>query len=404
MNPSRTQLWLESLGDWAWPGRAAGADALLLPPSWVPTFPPRLEPALASTAPAPSGAWRGGATAHPRMLATLLAALAAACFALAFKGSLTLEGRLGTRATGAAAPAAVSRTSSTTAVALPTLVSLSRDSAGSAIDRGSFTSSALGGRGAFLVYLPPGYAPTGNSYPVLYLLHGQNGHASAFVEIGIQQALDRLIASRAIPPMIAVMIQDQSGMENWQNLGRRRSATYVVEVQELVDRTLPTMAARAGRAIAGSSMGGFGAMHVALANPGRFAVVESWLGYFNNLDGELRAARPVFSRLGMRAFLYGAQADPVAMPAEDPAFAAKLRAAGVQAESAIYPGGHSLGKVRAHLDTGLLFAGGSLVAAERRAAQEEALRDAKPPLGGSPLAAGSPEGSRTWPGWRQAGL
>ncbi|MFI5028970.1 MAG: hypothetical protein ACHQCF_08335, partial [Solirubrobacterales bacterium] len=101
MNPSRTQLWLESLGDWAWPGRAANAEALLLPPSWVPTFPPRLEPAVASPARSGSG---GPATAYRLLLGALLAALAGTCCALALKGSLTLEGILGTRAPSRPAP------------------------------------------------------------------------------------------------------------------------------------------------------------------------------------------------------------------------------------------------------------------------------------------------------------
>jgi len=393
LNASRTQVWLESLGDWAWPGRAA--EALPLPPSWVPTFPPRLEAAVASPEHSGSVPLQGRATPHRLLLAALLAALAATCGALVLKGSFTLEGILGIRASSRPAPAVTSRAGSSPAAPLPTLVPVSHDGAGSAIDRASFSSSALRGRGAFLVYLPPGYAGnapgypgTARSYPVLYLLHGRNGHAAAFLEVGIQETLDRLIAQRAIPPMIAVMIQDRSGIANWQNLAGRHSATYVVEVQELVDRMFPTLATRAGRAIAGSSMGGFGAMHVALANPYRFAVVESWLGYFNNLDGELHADRPILSRLGLHAFLYGAQGDPVALPWEDPAFAAELRAAGAQAESAIYPGGHSLEKVREHLDAGLLFAGRSLLDARRRAAVEEARearRSATPPLGDWPV-------------------
>jgi enterochelin esterase-like enzyme len=274
------------------------------------------------------------------------------------------------------ARAATSSASATTAAPLPTLVPVSHDRAGSSIERASFTSSALPGKGSFLVYLPPGYASTTHRYPALYLLHGQNGHATAFLEVGVQKSLDRLIGDGAIPPMIAVMIQDRSSLDNWRNIGRRHSETYVVEVQELIDRMLPTIAARAGRAIAGSSMGGFGAMHVALANPYRFAVVESWLGYFNHLDGELRADRPILSRLGLHAFLYGAEADPVALPEEDPAFAAELRAAGAQATSAIYPGGHSLEKVSEHLDAGLLFAGRSLREAQSRAGVEEAQRGA----------------------------
>ena len=56
---------------------------------------------------------------------------------------------------------------------------------------------------------------------------------------------------------------------------------------------------------------------------------------------------------------------------EDPAFAAKLRAAGAQAQSAVYPGGHSLQTVSRHLDSMLLFAGRALSDAQRRAAVEE---------------------------------
>ncbi len=367
---SRSHVWLESLGDWAWPGRAAPAEAL--PPPWVPAFPPRLE--LAGGAPAHPQALPSRARATPRgiLLATLLSALAAVCCALALKGSLTLNGILGRGDPARPAPVAATSADPAPPAPAPTLVSLSHGSAGSSIDEASFASPSLQGEGSFLVYLPPGFASTARHFPVLYLLHGRNGHATAFLEVGIQQDLDDLIKTGAIPPLIAVMIQDRPGLNNWRNIGARRSETYVVEVQELVDRMLPTIATRAGRAIAGSSMGGFGAMNVALANPYRFSVVESWLGFFDNLEGELRADQPVFARLGLHAFLYGATEDPVADPEEDPAFAAKLRAAGAHAQSAVYPGGHSLEKISEHLETGLLFAGRSLRAAERRAAGEAA--------------------------------
>jgi enterochelin esterase-like enzyme len=369
---SRTQLWLESLGDWAWPGRAAPAE--VLPPAWVPAVPPRLEYAFAASTPARSVRWQTRARPWRILLAGLISALLAACSALALEGSLSVERILGKRAPSPTRFAA--RPSSDVparAAPLPHLDPLSQDGAGSWIDRGSFASSALAGRGSFLLYLPPGYAadPTVR-YPVLYLLHGRNGHAAAFLEIGIQHALDRLIGDGTMPPVIVVMIQDRSGLRNWRDIGRRHSASYVVEVQELIDRMFRTVPTRAGRAIAGSSMGGFGAMHVALANPYRFAVVESWLGFFDGLEAELQADAPIFSRLGLHALLYGAEADPVAVPGENPAFAAELRAAGADAEGVIYPGGHSLGKVRAHLESGLLFAGRSLLEAGRREVVEEA--------------------------------
>jgi enterochelin esterase-like enzyme len=375
-NASRTQIWLESLGDWAWPGRAAPAEALPLPPSWVPAFPARLEPAGASASGAGSAPWTGRTKPRRLLIAALLCALATTASALALGGSPAIEGLLGRRAPARGTADAALEAGRVDAPPPPALIPISEDASGSSIDRARFPSPALDAEGSFLVYLPPGYGSSALRYPVLYLLHGRDGHATAFLEIGIQKTLDGLIEEGAIPPMIAVMIQDRSGLNNWRDIGRRHSAGYVVEVQELVDRMLPTIAARAGRAIAGSSMGGFGAMHVALANPYRFSVVESWLGYFDNLGGDLRADRPVLSRLGLHAFLYGAEADPAANPEEDPAFAAELSASGAQAESAIYPGGHSLEKVAAHLQTGLLFAGRSLQEAQARAASEEAQRAA----------------------------
>ncbi len=304
--------------------------------------------------------------------AGLLSALLALAAALALRDPRTLDRLLGMSVPSPAPAVEFTPAARAPQPPLPVLTVVSGDRAGSIIERTSFSSRQLGGKGSFFVYLPAGYAGSAARYPVIYLLHGRDGHADAFLEIGIQHSLDRLIGNGSIPPMIAVMVQDLPGLSNWRNIGKRHSESYVVEVQQLVDRMLRTDAARSGRAIAGSSMGGFGAMHVALANPERFAVVESWLGFFNNLEGELQSAAPTISRLGLHAFLYGAEADPVALPEEDPEFAEQLRAAGAQAESAVYPGGHSLEKIKAHLDTGLQFAGRSLLEAQRREAIEQA--------------------------------
>lgn len=376
---SRAQLWLEGLGDWSWPGRSAPAVELL-PPSWVPALPPRFAPATAGS-PLARGwqAERPGARHHDlgaRAQAWGAMACAVAVISAAATGApRTIERLLAARpATDATAPppARVAAAPPTLLEPTPSLTVVNTDPAGSSIVHARYASASLPGEGSFYAYLPAGYTGGAQRYPVLYLLHGRQGHAEAFLEIGIQQTLDGLIGERAIPPMIVVMIQDRPTLDNWRDLGEHRDATYVVEVQELVDRMFRTIPTRSARAIAGDSMGGFGAMNVALANPLRFSVVESWLGFFNNLEGALHADAQVISDLGLHAFLYGAAEDPVAVPAEDPEFAAELRAVGAQAESAIYPGGHSLEKVQEHLETGLLFAGRSLVEAQRRAAIEAA--------------------------------
>src|SRR5256885_1417067 len=75
----------------------------------------------------------------------------------------------------------------------------------------------------------PGSASTAGDSPVISRRQGQIVHAPAFLEIGIQSSRARLIAHKSIPPMIAVMIQDRTSLENWRDLGSRRSASYVAE-------------------------------------------------------------------------------------------------------------------------------------------------------------------------------
>lgn len=364
VRPVRAHLWLDGTGDWAWPGSGGGeAAAELLPPPWVPAFPRRTEVGE-TTIP--------GAQPSQRVLrrrygtSLLLAALAAVCVGLALDGRANFERLVGVRASTGQSEAELSlaRSIATSPQPLPTVTLVSRDAAGSSIDSSSYSSRALhGDEGSFLVYLPPGYASTATRYPVVYLLHGDDQTDSSFLQIGVQGTLDRLIAQHAIPPTIAVMIQGGPGTNNWLNHGDTGYESYVLEVQRLVDRMLPTIPDRAARAIAGYSMGGYGAMHLALAHPQTFAAVESWLGFFNGLEGRVREDRATISRLGLRAYVYGGASDDIADPSENAPFAAALRAAGADAHSAVYPGEHDFETLEAHLEHMLEFAGRGLSAA-----------------------------------------
>lgn len=352
----RTQVWMESLGEWTWPGQRVAA-AEVLPPPWVPTFPPRAVQPAAAPLPEP---WQ---RARRLTILVLLSALLAVSVALALHRQLGI---------GVAAPrdAAVAHRSPIRPSLLPSppLHAVSHDAAGSSIELASYPSVALGHGGAFYVYLPPGYrasAARGKRFPVLYLLHGDEQSATAFLQIGLQGELDSLISHHAIPPLIAVMVQGGRGSDNWRDIDGLNYESYVLEVQEMVDRMLPTIANRSGRAIAGDSMGGYGSMELTLDNPYRFGVVESWIGFFNGLEGQLRLDRKTISQLGLRAFVYGAAEDHIANPAEDGPFAAQLRAEGAQATAAIYPGEHNLETLEANLTHMLTFAGQSLAAEER---------------------------------------
>src|SRR5271155_6216984 len=90
---SRTQVWLEKLGEWSWPGTRRGGPAEALPPTWVPTSPPRLEPAAAgpgATA-APGARQPGRAIARRLAWGAVAATLAVLCVALALEGPRSVE-------------------------------------------------------------------------------------------------------------------------------------------------------------------------------------------------------------------------------------------------------------------------------------------------------------------------
>jgi S-formylglutathione hydrolase FrmB len=352
----RTQVWLDTLGDWTWPGQspiAGGAQATVvaevMPPPWIPASPPAR--AIDAAPPLPA-AWQRG---RRIVLALLLIAL------VAVSGALVLRGRLAPARSAAARGAGAATGAQSRLLPVPRLTTLHTAAAGSAVMQARFHSIALHRPGGYYIYLPPGHAAgAAQRYPVLYLLHGNSQHATAFLEMGLQRELDRLIAAHAIPPLIAVMIQGGPGANNWRNVKSMRYESYVLEVQEIVDRTLPSLPARDARAIAGISMGGYGAMELTLNNPYRFGVVESWLGFFNGLEGQLHVDRHAISTLGLHAFLYGGSSDKIADPSEDAPFAAQLRAAGADATGVVYPGEHSVETAEAHLEHMLRFAAGHL--------------------------------------------
>jgi enterochelin esterase-like enzyme len=148
----------------------------------------------------------------------------------------------------------------------------------------SFFSRALGREVAYMVWLPPGYsppadggAPAERTFPTLYLLHGAGGPAGFGVEewlgYALTEDLDRLVALGLIEPMIVVLPNGEQGY--WINHadGGPRWADFVaVDLVNNVDATFRTDARRERRAVGGLSMGGHGALQLAINHPDVFAV------------------------------------------------------------------------------------------------------------------------------------
>ena len=155
----------------------------------------------------------------------------------------------------------------------------------------NIVSPTLGGqKRTILVYLPPTYNSRtwqNKRYPVLYLLHGSPGQAHDWFTAGrANQSADTLIALGKIPELILVL-PDGNGRpgdtSEWANSYDQRQLieSYVVnDVVQYIDSHYRTIPDAANRAIGGLSMGGFGAMNIAVHHPDIFGSVISLGGYY----------------------------------------------------------------------------------------------------------------------------
>jgi enterochelin esterase-like enzyme len=125
---------------------------------------------------------------------------------------------------------------------------------------------------SYRVMLPPGYDSSTQRYPVLYMLHGVAGDSSEWQAIGLLEAADRMMTRGEIDPFLIVL--PNGGANYWVNQASgARWADYVVDdVVTQVDRDYRTIDSPHSRAIGGLSMGGEGALRLAMQHPKVFGI------------------------------------------------------------------------------------------------------------------------------------
>ena len=133
-----------------------------------------------------------------------------------------------------------------------------------------FDSPALSAPLPAIVYRPDGAPPSGG-WPVLYLLHGHGGDETSWRDLGdIQATLDGMIGSGELDPVVVVMpgVGDSWYVDSAEVGGPGDYETAITrDLLQAVEARYDVRKDRGGRAIAGLSMGGFGALRLALAHP-----------------------------------------------------------------------------------------------------------------------------------------
>ncbi len=155
----------------------------------------------------------------------------------------------------------------------------------------SFRSRALNGATVKAnVLLPPNYDKSGATrYPVLYLFHGRSGdHTDWYKKGGIAAVNQQVITVMADAGTVG-WHADWMGEERiGPDKGKPAPAWETFHIKELipwVDSNYHTRGDRSARAIAGLSMGGYGAVLYAARHPEVFGVVGSLSGQLDMLAG-----------------------------------------------------------------------------------------------------------------------
>ncbi|MDA0194243.1 MAG: alpha/beta hydrolase-fold protein [Bacteroidetes bacterium] len=146
---------------------------------------------------------------------------------------------------------------------------------GQVMDNLSLTSKILNGERKFAIYLPPDYATSQRSYPVLYLLHGGGDDQTGWVQFGeVLRITDNAIKDGIATPMIIVMPDANSGQRGYFNSAKndwRYEDFFFEEFMPYVEKNYRIKGDKRYRAVAGLSMGGGGSFMYALHHPELFS-------------------------------------------------------------------------------------------------------------------------------------
>ena len=153
------------------------------------------------------------------------------------------------------------------------------------------------------VYLPPGYDHSTQRYPVIYLLHGYKGGGDQWTvdpEWNIQTVMDKAIFG-GLKPMMIVMPDaktraggsfyvDSKADGQWETFISR-------ELVEHIDGRFRTLASARSRAVAGHSMGGYGALYLGFRHPDIFSATYALSPSCLEFVGDLTLDSPEWRRV-----------------------------------------------------------------------------------------------------------
>jgi len=151
----------------------------------------------------------------------------------------------------------------------------------SRIDCSALNSRILKQTVHYCVYLPSGYDAGASQhpvrrYPVLYFLHGLGDNEQTLFNSGGWTLLDDLRSHQKMGDFLIVAPEGRRSFYiNSADGSVRYNDFFLREFMPYIDHAYRVLPGRAGRAISGVSMGGYGALRFAFAHPELFSAVSA---------------------------------------------------------------------------------------------------------------------------------
>ena len=137
-----------------------------------------------------------------------------------------------------------------------------------------------------VIWLPVGYETRSQRLPVVYFLAGYTAQASQ-VSLTLQQGI--ALADVESPPFILVLVSGTNALQGGfyvnSPVSDRWEDAIVDDLVPYVDGAYRTLPRPAARGISGHSMGGFGALSVAMRHPDVFGSVYAMSPSLFDMDG-----------------------------------------------------------------------------------------------------------------------
>lgn len=138
----------------------------------------------------------------------------------------------------------------------------------------SVASKILGRQVNYCTVLPPGYdAGKTHRYPVLYLLHGLGDNEQFLIHDGGFNLIEDLWERNQLAEFVIATPAAEATFYINSRDGHRYEDFFLQEFVPLIEQRYRVTPARASRGVAGISMGGYGALHIAFRHARLFGSV-----------------------------------------------------------------------------------------------------------------------------------